>query len=382
MRNPSTATLMQLDREFSRRVGIGLAVLAVLAVVAYVAIAFVASIVFAVFLYYAVRPIFRFLERFRLPRQVRAWLSLVLFGVPFLVLIGYAVAVVAIEVQNFLEERGLLGDATDRIADELNIAQFNLDELETLVTDTDSLPPLETVVDSLAGATSAVGSAFFQFVIIVALTYYMLVDGPRFVAWFLDTYDDSGVLREYVRVVDPELSQTLFGNIVNVFVTGIVAIGTFYGFNLLVPATIEIPFPALAGALVGVGSLIPVVGIKLVYVPITGALAANAWVAGEPELLAPVAGLFVVSAVLLDFVPDIVVRAQFSGDRTHSGLLMVAYIVGPALFGFYGLFLAPILLIAAINAITILLPYVLSGEPPATEQTTLPEFEDSTTDDD
>jgi len=373
---------MQLDREFSRRVGIGLAVLAVLAVVAYVAIAFVASIVFAVFLYYAVRPIFRFLERFRLPRQVRAWLSLVLFGVPFLVLIGYAVAVVAIEVQNFLEERGLLGDATDRIADELNIAQFNLDELETLVTDTDSLPPLETVVDSLAGATSAVGSAFFQFVIIVALTYYMLVDGPRFVAWFLDTYDDSGVLREYVRVVDPELSQTLFGNIVNVFVTGIVAIGTFYGFNLLVPATIEIPFPALAGALVGVGSLIPVVGIKLVYVPITGALAANAWVAGEPELLAPVAGLFVVSAVLLDFVPDIVVRAQFSGDRTHSGLLMVAYIVGPALFGFYGLFLAPILLIAAINAITILLPYVLSGEPPATEQTTLPEFEDSTTDDD
>jgi predicted PurR-regulated permease PerM len=382
MSNPSTATLMQLDREFSRRVGIGLAVLALLAVVAYVAVAFVASIVFAVFLYYAVRPIFRFLERFHLPRQARAWLSLVLFGVPFLVLIGYAVAVVAIEVRNFLEDRGLLGDATDRIADELNIAQFNLDELETLVTDTDSVPPVETVVDSLAGATSAVGGAFFQLVIIVALTYYMLVDGPQLVAWFLDTYDDSGVLHEYVRVVDPELSQTLFGNIVNVFVTGIVAIATFYGFNLLVPGTVEIPFPALAGALVGVGSLIPVVGIKLVYVPITGALAANAWVAGEPELLVPIAGLFVVSAVLLDFIPDIVVRAQFSGDRTHSGLLMVAYIVGPALFGFYGLFLAPMLLIAAINAITILLPYVLSGEPRATEQTTLSEFEDSTTDDD
>jgi predicted PurR-regulated permease PerM len=373
---------MVLERDVLRRAGVGLLVLAILATVAYIAIAFVASIVFAVFLYYAVRPIFRFLERFRLPRQVRAWLSLVLFGVPFLVLIGYTVAVVAIEVQNFLEGRGLLEDATGRIADELNIAQFNLEELETLVTDTDSLPPAETVVDSLAGATSAVGSAFFQLVIIVALTYYMLVDGPRFVAWFLDTYDDSGVLRDFVRAVDPELSQTLFGNIVNVFVTGIVAIGTFYVFNLLVPATIQIPFPALAGAFVGVGSLIPVVGIKLVYVPITVALAAKAWVAGEPELLVPVAGLFAVSAILLDFIPDIVVRAQFSGDRTHNGLLMVAYIVGPTLFGFYGLFLAPILLIAAINATTILLPYVLSGEPLASDQTSLSEFEDSTNNDD
>jgi len=382
MRKPSIAVPMELERDLLRRVGVGLIVLAILAVVAYVAVAFVASIVFAVFLYYAVRPIFRFLDGFGLPRQIRAWLSLLAFGVPFLVLIGYAVAVIAIEIQLFLEERGILSDVTDRITDELNIAQFNLDELETLVTDTDTLPPLDTVVDSLVGATSAIGSAFFQFVIIVALTYYMLVDGPRLVSWFLDSYDDSGVLREYVRVVDPELSQTLFGNIVNVFVTGIIGIGTFYGFNFFAPAAVEIPFPALAGALVGVGSLIPVVGIKLVYVPITAALAGNAVRAGEPGLLVPVAALFVVSAVLLDFIPDIVIRARFSGDRTHSGLLMVAYIIGPTLFGFYGLFLAPLVLIAAINAVTILLPYALSGRLPDREQRRLSEFADSPAQDD
>ena len=42
--------------------------------------------------------------------------------------------------------------------------------------------------------------------IIVAAVYYMLVDGPPFVEWFLDTFDDGGALRRYAREVDSELS--------------------------------------------------------------------------------------------------------------------------------------------------------------------------------
>ena len=367
---------MEINREGARRAVIGLAILALLFVVAYAVGAFIAPIVFAVFLYYAVRPIFCFLDRFGLPRSLRAVLSLVLFGVPFLVLLTYTVAVIAAELESFLQSRGLLESARTRIVEELNVAELDVAELETLLSETESLPSVDVLLDVTVTATSAVGSTFFQGVIIVAAVYYMLVDGPPFVDWFLDTFDDDGVLRRYVVEVDSELSETMFGNIATIFVTGIMAILTFYGFNLLVPSTIEVPYPALVGSLVGVATLIPVVGIKLVYVPIVFGLGARAWVAGTPDLLLPVGVLLVVSAVFLDFIPDIFARAQFSGDRTHNGLLILAYLMGPALFGFYGLFLAPIVLIATAEAIQILLPYVVSGTSARPEQTTLGEFPD------
>jgi predicted PurR-regulated permease PerM len=367
---------MDINREGARRAVIGLAILALLLIVAYAVVAFIAPVVFAVFLYYAVRPIFSFLDRFGLPRSLRAVLSLVLFGVPFLVLLTYTVAVIAAELESFLQSRGLLESARVRIVEELNVAELDTAELETLLFETESLPSVDVLLDVTVTATSAVGSTFFQGVIIVAAVYYMLVDGPPFVDWFLDTFDDDGVLRRYVVEVDSELSETMFGNIATIFVTGIMAILTFYGFNLLVPSTIEVPYPALVGSLVGVATLIPVVGIKLVYVPIVFGLGARAWVAGTPDLLLPVGVLLVVSAVFLDFIPDIFARAQFSGDRTHNGLLILTYLMGPALFGFYGLFLAPIVLIATAEAIQILLPYVVSGTSARPEQTTLGEFPD------
>jgi predicted PurR-regulated permease PerM len=367
---------MEINREGARRAVIGLAILALLLIVAYAVVVFIAPVVFAMFLYYAVRPIFCFLDRFGLPRSLRAVLSLVLFGVPFLVLLTYTVAVIAAELESFLQSRGFLESARVRIVEELNVAELDAAELETLLSETESLPSVDVLLDVTVTATSAVGSTFFQGVIIVAAVYYMLVDGPPFVDWFLDTFDDDGVLRRYVVEVDSELSETMFGNIATIFVTGIMAILTFYGFNLLVPSTIEVPYPALVGSLVGVATLIPVVGIKLVYVPIVFGLGARAWVAGTPDLLLPVGVLLVVSAVFLDFIPDIFARAQFSGDRTHNGLLILAYLMGPALFGFYGLFLAPIVLIATAEAIQILLPYVVSGTSAQPEQTTLREFPD------
>lgn len=369
---------MELDRDMSRRIAIGLGVLGLLALTVYVLYAFIASVVFGVFLYYAVRPIFRSLERFGIRRSLRATLSLLLFGVPFLVLFAYTLAIIASEVDSFLQSSSLVDSATGRIVNELNIAQLDLKELETLLTDTESVPSPGVILDTLVAAASAAGSVFFQLLIVVAVAYYLLTDGPTFVAWFLDTFDESGVLRRYVREVDSELSQTMFGNIVVIFVTGVLALLTFYTFNLFVPGTIEVPYPALSGTLVGVGTLIPVVGIKLVYVPIILGLAGRAWIAGEPGLLLPLAALLVVTAVVLDFIPDIFARARFSGERTHNGLLILAYLMGPALFGFYGLFLAPILLITTIEGVKILLPYALSGTVTDTPQTTLDSYTEHT----
>jgi len=358
-----------MNRKLRRRLAVGAALSGLFVVLGYVLFSFVAVAVFSLFLYYAVRPIFRFLERFGLGRRLRAVLALVLFGVPFVILLAYAVAIIAIEVQNILEE-----DIAEHITSELNIGGLDLEALERAVTGEQSELPVDALLDTALGAVGTVGSALVQLLLVVIITYYLLVDGPRLVAWLLDTYDTAGIGRRYVRAVDEELSIALFGNIVNVFVTAIIAIAVFLVYNGLVPSTVAVPYPALVGALIGVGSLIPVIGIKLVYIPLTVGLGANAWLADEPELLGSVAVLFVVSAVVLDFIPDFGVRALMSSDETHTGLLIIAYIVGPTLFGFYGLFFAPILLICTTNAITVLLPYAVSGESPDTTQATLGRF--------
>ncbi|MFC7215948.1 AI-2E family transporter [Saliphagus sp. GCM10025334] len=365
---------MERDRVLGRRIAVGSIVAALLVVVAHVALSFLGVLVFAVFLYYAVRPIYRTLERFNLPRRPRAILALVLFGVPFLVLITYTIAIIVIETQALLEAYGVQDRFLNEVIAEIDVTGLDLDEIRNIVTDISSQASLGVVVLSLAGTVSVVSGAVVQLIIMVTLAYYMLIDGPRFVSWLLETYDESGVLRAYARAVDPELSMTLFGNIVNVFVTAIVGVVTFYTYNFFAPAAVDVPFPALIGALTGIGSLIPVVGIKLVYVPVIVLLAANAWATGDLSLLVPVGALAAVSAVVVDFIPDFFIRAHISGKQTHTGMLLVSYIVGPLVFGFYGLFLAPILLILVINAVSILLPYVLTGHPPGVRQARLTEY--------
>lgn len=365
---------MEYDRELGRRITFGLLIAALFYLVAYIVEAFIAVVVFAVFLYYAVRPIYRFLETFGIPDRVRAGLALVLFGVPFLVLLSYTVAIIVLEVQTFIEAYDIQDQFIQQTLAEFDMAGLDLDELQQVLAGAGTQASLSVVLVSLAGAASFVSSAFVQLIILVVLTYYMLIDGPRFVEWILDTFDEADVLRGYVRAVDPELSLTLFGNIVNVFITAIVGVATFYTYNFFAPSTVHVPFPALVGALAGVGSLIPVIGIKLVYIPLTALLLATAWLSGNLALFIPVTVLFAVSAVVIDFIPDFFIRALVSGEHTHTGLLMISYIVGPVVFGFYGLFLVPILLVLVINAAYVLLPYVLSGEPPNVRQTELPEY--------
>lgn len=365
---------MGYDRDLGRRFGLGLIVLGLFLVAAYVIEAFIAVVVFSVFLYYSVRPIHRFFRRFGLPRRLRAALALVLFGVPFVVLLVYTIAIIVIETQALIEAYDVQNQVLSQGLERIDIATLDLDTLQQAITGAGAQGSIFTALFSLTGALSIVGSGLIQFMILVVVTYYMLVDGPRLREWIVANFDDTGIVREYFDEVDPELSMTLFGNIVNVFATAIVGVIVFFTYNFFAPDAAQVPFPSLLGALAGIGSLIPVVGIKLVYVPVGIGLAAAVFATGQTALLFYVGIFFVVSGVFVDFIPDFFIRALISGENTHTGMLLLTYIVGPTVFGFYGLFLLPVLLILFINAMHILLPYVLWGEDTPAHQTTLGQF--------
>jgi len=130
---------------------------------------------------------------------------------------------------------------------------------------------------------------------------------------------------------------------------------TYFTLNLIAPIQTQVPYPFLLGVLTGVASLIPIIGVKMVYVPIFAHLSAHAYFAGAETYWFPI--VFVIAAaVIIDTIPDFVIRPYVSGERLHMGTLIFAYVIGPMIFGWYGLFFGPILLIFVTNTYRTIFP--------------------------
>ncbi len=114
--------------------------------------------------------------------------------------------------------------------------------------------------------------------------------------------------------------------------------------------------------------------MKIVYLPVAVLRAVSAVVTGQTAALAWVALFLVVTLVVVDTIPDFLIRPYVSGDLTHVGLLMFAYILGPIAFGFYGIFLGPMLLVLAAQFFRIIVPYIITGTVETT-QTSLSEYD-------
>ncbi|MBV0903601.1 AI-2E family transporter [Haloarcula salina] len=394
---------MQLSAALRRRVLLALAGTGLLVAVGLVLSQFIPTLVFTIFLYYASRPIYRRLAALPFPdsirehalpyrRQVHAAATIFFFLLPFIALLGYTLVLLVPELQTFFGSGGLGAAYLSSLQDlepgslPAPLAALGADDLLTmgpgeliaLLRNPTVQSWLGRVSSTLVDSVSVLATILLHGFIMLAGTYYLLTDGPRLVGWFLDTFDGSGVLGEYASSVDDELSSILFGNILNALVTGIIGIFVFSLYNVFAPGSVQVPFAPLVGALTGIGSLIPVVGMKVVYLPVAGILAVSAIAAGEPSALAYVAVFLVVTLVVVDTIPDFLVRPYVSGNRTHVGLLMFAYILGPIAFGFYGIFLGPILLVLIAQFFRVIVPYVITGEAETSDatadQTSLTEF--------
>jgi predicted PurR-regulated permease PerM len=102
--------------------------------------------------------------------------------------------------------------------------------------------------------------------------------------------------------------------------------------------------------------------MKLVYVPVATYLLAVSAADGFAGAWF-VAVFALVSLVVVDTIPDLVLRPYVSGRNLHVGAVMVAYTLGPLLFGWYGIFLLPVLLVLVVHFVRIVLPELVDGEP-------------------
>ncbi|MFB6091427.1 MAG: AI-2E family transporter [Haloquadratum sp.] len=337
--------------------------------IAALAYQFIAPLTISVFLYYSTRRYHKALRRFRLPANVRAVVVLGSLAVPLILLVSYATVLLVVEARRFIDQYALVEVANENFewfggVDQ--IPELTVQGLYRAYQSGDLAPFIQFATEHAAFLTTLVSQFFLNLFVVVIVTYYLLVDGDRISRWLL-RFDDEAIVREYLEAVDRELEAVLFGNLLNVLAIALIAIGSYSAYNVVAPPPADVPYPALAGALTGIASLVPVVGMKIVYGPLTVIAALPILLGGDPANILYIAGFLAVAVVVVDTIPDLVLRPLLSGEETHVGLLMLAYTLGPVVLGFYGLFFAPILLVVGLTFANTALPRLLGATDRSTE---------------
>ncbi|MFC7044835.1 AI-2E family transporter [Halobacteriaceae archaeon GCM10025711] len=334
---------------------------------AYVTWSYVGTIVLGVFAYYVTRPVFARINARIRSRTIATAVALLLVTVPVLLLVVWTLGVAIQQLSIILQSEAVTA-ALEPFIDVTEITNTITVTVEGVVRDPASLTrgPL---ADTLTNAADIVSESFGFIVniglhafIAIVVTFFLLRDDYRIVRWADNVFvRDNEVLLAYFKAVDTDLKSIFYGSILNALLTAALAVVTYSLLNLVAPSGLDIPSPGLVGLLVGVGSLVPVVGIKIVWVPIALYLLAVAALS-TPTAIWFVVVFALVSVVVVDTIPDQVLRPYVSGRNLNVGAVMLAYIFGPLLFGWYGIFLGPLLLAVGYEFARIVLPWLVDAD--------------------
>lgn len=190
-------------------------------------------------------------------------------------------------------------------------------------------------------------SLFFRLFLLLIFVFYLLRDDHKLSRWFHERVGGARVDR-FMYDVDEDLRTIYVGNLATVIVIGLISVAVYNLFNLFPIIGSPIPYPTLLGILTGVGSLIPVIGVKIVYFPLTAFLLAEAFLVGSIAFWIPVV-FFLIALVIVDTIPDFVIRSYISSRGIHFGLVLLSYTLGALVFGWYGLFLGPIVVVMLLH---------------------------------
>ncbi len=340
--------------------------LAVTLVVGYVAVVFVGPLLAALFLYYVSRPVHRRLEDVFDHPDVAVTATLLLYVVPLLAVVAYAGVVGIRALNDFLAAQDLSG-LRSFVEPYLPLSRLTVDSfVQTLrnqprqILESGVVQTLREQLPTLVQYAGSVFRTLLDLFVMITVAFYLLRDDDRLASWFARSFEyDSGAVA-FARNVDDDLATIYFGNFVTILVTSGIAAVTYYVLDLVVPNSPGLGRPLLLGLLTGVATIVPAVGMKLVYVPVGVYLLGRALVGGAYPLWYPIA-FFVVTVLVVDTFPDIYVRSYLSAASFHMGLVLLAYVLGTVVFGWYGLFLGPLVLVAFYHFARVVLPQLVRG---------------------
>ena len=328
--------------------------LAIAVVVGTAIYSFLGAFLFAVFLYYATRPLNRWLTDHLDHPNVAVTITLLAIVLPMLAIVAYAGIVALQQLNQFLATHSLQGYGSYLQPYLSFVREGRFQQLWGAIV-TDPGQPLDPAVQqalqrTFGGVVTVAGFVFTvlsRLFLLTVILFYMLRDDHRLRRWFYESVDYDERVVDYTERVDDDLETVFFGNLAIVVVNGVIATATYYALNV-VAGTPVVSIPVLLGLLIGIGTLVPIVGMKIVYVPY--GLFLTALVLATPTPLWHAAVFWVVTFVVVDTIPDFFVRSYLSArGSVHLGLVLLGYVLGVMAFGWMGLFLGPLVVVLLVH---------------------------------
>ncbi|WP_266080366.1 AI-2E family transporter [Haladaptatus caseinilyticus] len=330
-------------------------------------------VVFGLFLYYVARPISRWLQRRGLSASLASLLTLALIILPFVGLLG------AIVVISF----GQLSTIRPEDIEQLARTLFPGLDIKTIPTEPTQLydsatqllrePSVQNLLSQFGGFVGTFATQVYNLFLALVFVFFLIRDESSIADWFRRTVaDEETTTYEYLDAVDRGLNSVFFGYTLTIFVIIVVSAIIYNGFNLISPPRMAIPQTMLVAVATGLATLIPLVGRSIVYLTVVLYLAIIAIETNLTRLWFPIL-FYAFMAFVFDNVIRTYVRPYLSGRMFHTGLIMFAYLLGPPIFGWYGIFLGPLIMVIAVQFLWKVFPNILPGTSSATDVSTVNE---------
>lgn len=330
----------------------------VLAVVTWIGLRYLGWIVFGLFTYYVGRPISRRVESYVGATPAAAF-TLAFIIVPIVLFLA---AFLSVAVGQALEL--LSGQSVQTILARLPLPTQTLptDPVQFAVVVLQD-PTLSTALGEFGVAVGAAGATLFNAFLALIFAFFLLTSDDALAGWFeANVFGTDSLAGDYLRRVDGGLTSIYFGYTLTIFAVIVLAAIIYTVFNVVAPGGLVIPSAILLAVVTGIFTLVPLLGRSIVYAFIVALLSVQA-VAVDTRLLWVPVVFFALMALVFDNVVRTYVRPYLSGKAYHVGLVMFAYLLGPALFGWYGIFLGPLVMVVVVEFVTDVLPRMARVEP-------------------
>jgi predicted PurR-regulated permease PerM len=316
-------------------------------IIAFVGYVYLPWVVFGLFVYYVARPIERRLQR-RLPsKNLSALVTLALVVVPVVAILGGAVLVTVAELSRFLTDE-VVTTIDELLPFAIGVLPRDPAELLNEVAAWFSGGAFQSAFGSLTRTIGSVASGLFNAFLSLLFAFFLLREDERLAGWFTKNVSgkDSDVVG-YLSAVDEGLQSVYFGYTITIFVVMLLATVVYGAFNLIAPPGLRIPAPIPLAVITGLFTIIPLVGRSIVYFVVTGYLVLVALRTNPASLWFPLVFLAVME-LPFDNLIRVYIRPALSGKLFPMSLIVFAYLIGPPLFGWYGIFYGPLLMVVVV----------------------------------
>jgi predicted PurR-regulated permease PerM len=342
----------------------------------WMAMPFITPIVFALFLYYIARPVKRRLQPYVKNESLLTLLCLLAIALPVLVVLGYALILVMGQINSLLSSIGMPSLPPGPLSNMTAVAPllqqepaaggYDIGNVTATLQNIYGQLERSTIIgikDVLVSTGLTLVDILFKFSLMIIVTFLLLLGDDRLVAWFSRTFpaaarERNGALVRFAKAVDSDLEAVFFGNMLSVIIFGIIAVIVYSVLNFFAPdPAFLIPYPLLLGILCGLFAFMPILGPWMIDVPILLYAAARSLMTGTfTEHWWYLVVMAVTISIFVENLPNYLLRPFVSHGNVDVGLLMLAYIVGPLVFGIPGLFIGAILLVLATNYFGVIVP--------------------------